>query len=457
MAEKFKEQGGAATMDPSPMVRWITSRVMRKLVHPDGVTSRREAAERARKKRDGRHRIEYFHQVDDGYSHLAVQALQSLLERYDVELECFLVSGPDGANLPEPDLLARLGLRDAAQVSNHYGVDFPPEALLPSPGLVATANAILCQVSAGAFAQIAIAVGEAIYSAEAKQRLDDLAHTHGAATSEQSRVTVFRGDRRLAELKHYSGAMFYYAGEWYWGIDRLYHLEQRLRSLGVSKASEADLLFPRPAVEMGPGKDSGKLTLEVYASLRSPYTAVIFDTAVQLAKDTGVSLALRPVLPMVMRGVSLTRQKGLYIFADAAREAHALGQDFGKIYDPIGSPVRRCYSLYSWARAQGKEVDLLGCFLRAVFSEGINTNKDEGLKKVVEAAGLDWAQATTVIDNDDWQEELEANRMAMYGFDCWGVPTFRLLDESGATLVSAWGQDRLWLVSRSIQQAIAAR
>jgi 2-hydroxychromene-2-carboxylate isomerase len=102
-------------------------------------------------------------------------------------------------------------------------------------------------------------------------------------------------------------------------------------------------------------------------------------------------------------------------------------------------------------------VDLIGCFLRAVFSEGINTNKDEGLKKVVEAAGLDWAQATTVIDNDDWQEELEANRMAMYGFDCWGVPTFRLLDESGATLVSAWGQDRLWLVSRSIQQAIAAR
>ena len=120
MAEKFKEQGGAATMDPSPMVRWITSRIMRKLVHPNRVTSRREAAERVRKKRDGRHHIEYFHQVDDGYSHLAVQALQPLLERYDVGLECFLVSGPDGSNLPEPDLLARLGLRDAAQVLIHH-------------------------------------------------------------------------------------------------------------------------------------------------------------------------------------------------------------------------------------------------------------------------------------------------------------------------------------------------
>jgi len=227
--------------------------------------------------------------------------------------------------------------------------------------------------------------------------------------------------------------------------------------LGVSKAAQEELLFPRPAIEMGPNKDNGSLTLEVYASLRSPYTAVIFDTAVQLAKETGVALALRPVLPMVMRGVSLSRQKGLYIFADAAREARALNQDFGKIYDPIGSPVRRCYSLYSWARDQGKEVELMSCFLRAAFSEGINTNKDEGQKRVVEAAGLDWAQAKSIIDSDGWQEELEANRLAMYDFDCWGVPTFRLLDESGETLVSAWGQDRLWLVSRSIQQAIAAR
>ena len=102
-------------------------------------------------------------------------------------------------------------------------------------------------------------------------------------------------------------------------------------------------------------------------------------------------------------------------------------------------------------------MDLISCFLRAAFREGINTNKDEGLKKVLEAAGLDWAQAVTVIDNDDWQEEMEANRTAMYSFGCWGVPAFRLLDESGETLISAWGQDRLWLVSRSIQRAIAAR
>ena len=40
------------------------------------------------------------------------------------------------------------------------------------------------------------------------------------------------GSKRLAELGHYSGATFYYAGEWYWGVDRLFHLEARLQELG---------------------------------------------------------------------------------------------------------------------------------------------------------------------------------------------------------------------------------
>ena len=42
----------------------------------------------------------------------------------------------------------------------------------------------------------------------------------------------------------------------------------------------------------------------------------------------------------------------------------------------------------------------------------------------------------------------------MYGFGSWGVPTFRLLDARGNTVVWAWGQDRLWLIAREIQRAL---
>ena len=152
---------------------------------------------------------------------------------------------------------------------------------------------------------------------------------------------------------------------------------------------------------------------------------------------------------------SVVKRACIY-FADAKRESVALGVDFGKFSDPIGSPVRRCYLLFEWARGQGKHVELTSSFLKAAFVEGVNTNVDKGLKVVVEGAGLSWAEAREIIDNNDWQAELEKNRTTMYGFDCWGVPSFRLLDASGKTLVAAWGQDRLWLISRKIQEAIAS-
>ena len=455
MTKEFKEQGGIATMDPSPMKRWVTSRVIRKLIHPKRHESARRKFEKERVKQGKKHCVEYFHQVDDGYSHLAAQALRPLFEHYDIELKLHLVRGPSGNNLPEPELLPRLSLYDAALVSRHYGLEFPANASLPGSELVDKANGILANVSAADFPEAAIAVGEVIYCENAEAGLEKLEERWGIADNAVAERALNQGDARLAELKHYSGAMFYYGGEWYWGVDRLYHLEERLHSLGASKGSSRVLLYPRHVIEEGPNIGDGSLTLEIYASMRSPYTAVIFDKVVELAHNTGVKLVVRPVLPMVMRGVSLSRQKGMYIFADATREARHLGVEFGKFSDPIGSPARRCYSLFSWAGEQGKQVELASSFLKAAFVEGVNTNKDEGMAHVVEQAGLSWEDAQKVIDNNDWQAELEKNRTTMYGFDCWGVPSFRLLDAQGESIIAVWGQDRLWLVSRAIQAALA--
>ena len=101
-----------------------------------------------------------------------------------------------------------------------------------------------------------------------------------------------------------------------------------------------------------------------------------------------------------------------------------------------------------------KGAKILFSFLKAAFTEGVNTNSDRGLRHVVEEAGLSWREAKTRIDNEDWQAELEANRQAMYAFGSWGVPTFRLLDARGNTIVWAGGQDRLWLIAREIQRVL---
>ncbi|MCP4827344.1 MAG: 2-hydroxychromene-2-carboxylate isomerase, partial [Proteobacteria bacterium] len=210
-------------------------------------------------------------------------------------------------------------------------------------------------------------------------------------------------------------------------------------------------------VEAGPLKDDGSLTLEVYPSLRSPYTSIVFDRALQLAQDTGVKVVVRPVLPMVMRGVPATPEKGMYIFFDVQREAREACAPFGNIYDPIGEPVRRCYSLYPWACQQGRGNELLSSFLAAAFAQGVNTNRDQGLRKVVEAAGLDWNEAQRHLGESDWEGMVEQNRQALYDAGLWGLPSFRLLDEQGKQLLALWGQDRLWLFAREIQRQLERR
>jgi 2-hydroxychromene-2-carboxylate isomerase len=456
MTEQFEDQGGAASSNPPALVRWISSRVLSRLVSSASIEKRRDKAERARRKAGKPHRIEYFHQVDDPYSHMAAQLLRRLLDQYDVELVCHLVSVARDRNLPEPDLLPPLSRSDCAAVAPHYGVRFPEQAGAPDPGHALLAARILAASAQESFPEIAAAVGDALWAGDGAE-LASLEKRHGSSDPAAAEAAIAEGTARRTALGHYSGGMLHYGDEWYWGADRLHHLEGRLVAYGARREGKSELVCPRPAIEKGPLRDDGSLTLEFFPSLRSPYTSLIFDETVQLAEQTGVELVMRPVLPMVMRGVSLTRQKGLYIFHDAAREAASLGLDWGHFYDPIGDPVRNCYSLYPWAREQGRGTELLSSFLRAAFFEGVSTNSARGMQRVVERAELSWSEAKSVMGNSDWEAELEANRLAMYEFDSWGVPSYRLLDRSGATVRALWGQDRLWLFSREIQRLLGER
>jgi 2-hydroxychromene-2-carboxylate isomerase len=456
MAQQFQEQGGAATMDPGAPLRWATSKLMTALCRPQRLARQRARIEKARSKAGQPHVVEYFHQVEDGYSHLAAQILKPLAQRYGIQLRCHLVSGPQGKNAAEPELLLKLSRYDARHIAPEYGLEFPCHDYAPTPELVTLASGILAAQDTPVFIERAAAVGQALW-ADDKETLEHLAGQWGCAPAEVTVERLAAGTARRDELKHYSGAMFYYGGEWYWGVDRLYHLEQRLAELGIDREPGAPLLAPRPALESGPLHDHGTLTLEVYASLRSPYTAISFDRAVKLARDTGVNLAVRPVLPMVMRGVPATRQKGMYIFWDTAREARAAGVPFGNFYDPIGDPARRGYSLFPWACERGRGVEFISAFLSCAFAQGINLNKDAGLRKAVEQAGLDWERARQIVGRPGWEPLLEQNRLAMYESGLWGVPSFRLLDATGREVLALWGQDRLWLFAREIQRQLRAR
>ncbi len=456
--------GGASRTDRSPLGREIQRWLMRALPHLRRLDAGRR--EHLRRWRGAPHTIELFHQVDDPYSQLALAAIPALAERYAARFHVHLVPPADRLHAPEPERLAAWARRDCAAIAPHYGLDFPADAPPPAPEAVRRVERWLAaRLGRADFVADAIAAGRSLWShaPEARAIGDRIAldlREGRAAPEQETARRLAEGDALRRKRRHYSGGMFWYAGDWYWGVDRLHHLERRLIALGATRsgAPSGGPRFARPPLDPGPIRDTGRLVLEIFPSLRSPYTAMIFEKSLALARQAGVSVVLRPVMPMVMRGVPAPADKGIYILLDAKREADVLGVPFGDMYDPIGRAVLRGFSLWPFARAQGREAEYIAAFLRAAFVEGRPTGTDAGLRHVVESAGLSWAEALPFLDSTDYEAELEANRRLLYDeLGLWGVPSYRLRGPAASHEpdLCVWGQDRLWLVAAEIRRRLA--
>ena len=420
---------------------------------------RRAAAEGRRRLARAPHRVCWFHQVDDSYSHLGAQVLARFAARYDVELAPRLVGPPPDDAAPERARLAAFARKDAADVAPGYGLAFPRDARAPAPDAVALATRLLAGAPPASFAALAPAVGDALWRGD-DAALAALARAHAPASEATAQTAVAAGSAERRRLGHYLGGMFHYGGEWYWGVDRLAHLERRLALLGLAReAADAPLVAPPSFADApAPAAAGGeRLVLDYFCSLRSPYTAIAMARVLALPAHLPVDVVWRPVLPMVMRGLPVPAAKRLYIVLDTRREAARAGVAFGRVCDPVGRPVERAFSLYPWARERGRAEALLAGFTQAAFAEGIDLGTDAGLRRVVERAGLSWGEARAHLDRDGgWRDELEANRRELLALGLWGVPSFRLRGRPGEPDFATWGQDRLWRIEAEIRARRAA-
>lgn len=430
--------------------RRIQRDVSRYLISNQLRDRRRSLQRLLRPLRGGRRTVCYFHQVDDPYSHLAAQVLGRFAARYDIALEIHLAGPPQGAEAPDPERLVAYSRLDAERIAASWGLSYEDPGRQPSEDNLRRATEILAaNLSPEHFCEVAQRLGSALWSNDTDEVLA-LSNEFAAASAEKAQATIEDGTRLRAKLGHYNSATFHFEGEWYWGVDRLHYLEDRLRADGARREPGTEPLVARLGIRGTRISESKRhVVLEYFPSLRSPYTAISPGRTYELAKNLAVELVIKPVLPMVMRGMKVPLAKRMYIIRDTKREADHLGIPFGNVCDPVGRPVERGFSLYPLAKRQGCDAAYLQSFLEAAFTEGIDTGTDEGLRLVAERAGLDWAEATAELDTAHWQEELESNRQEMLDAGVWGVPSYRVRSEGSPDFV-AWGQDRLWLIEAEI-------
>ncbi|WP_196221162.1 DsbA family protein [Sansalvadorimonas verongulae] len=338
--------------------------------------------------------VEVFLDRTDPYSQLVAQVLPELQRRFDIKLKVWEVSSRADEMFPEAGLWQRNASHDALSLARLYGLESPSSDNMP----------------------------------------------HFFSSLEE-------GEVRRRQLGHYLSAMFWFEGEWFWGLDRLDHLERRLLAIACQKNTQEDVVFNRTCQKTFLGQPGDVVDpsrpLKFYFSMRSPYSYLALERVVVMSRHYHIPLDIRPVLPMMMRGVPVPRQKKMYIFHDTCREARKLGVPYGRVADPLGAGVENCYALFDYAQSFGKGVELLLACARAVNAAGVHSDTEGGLKRIVAQAGLDWESARLSLKKEGWRQWAEQHRRELYDLGLWGVPSF-----SYGCGQSCWGQDRLWLVER---------
>ena len=403
--------------------------------------------ETKRKLTGGAHVVTAYLQLDDPYSYLLSRYLPALAEQFDIELRVRLSESVGGDFKPAPEQLVDYSILDCTRVAAELGLPFLDQG--PTPPVEHRRGIIDALAGYSGDAEALYRALEVYWrgDAEAAARLAE----HGQAGDGDG--VIAESQAELKRLGHYNSAMIHYGGEWYWGVDRLGYLLERLEELGVARgergnprlASIAQVMqFDLPVMPPAAAKELPPL--DFFYSFRSPYSHLAVRRVGELADAFGLELILRPVLPMVMRGMQVPRQKARYILRDAAREAETMDVPFGDAVDPVGAGVERCHAVFEYALSERRGREFMLNASELIWGGGVDAATDQGMRKITAKTGLFWPEVKQAMEREDWRDAEAENRQLMLSFGTWGVPTLCLGD------YAVWGQDRIWLLVRHIEE-----
>lgn len=411
---------------------------------PTGSAARRAVDSVRQKITRAQRRLDFYFDITDPWSYLTAQAVSRLVQTYPVDFAIHMITPPASDVDPQPQLRAKHAVRDAQLLAEYWDLDFPGKKEA-DPGIVRdVGTGLVKQRPAAEQLKAALEFGAALWAND-KKRVAALLGSYGAEAHIEVPPILNTNYTALRKAGHYQGAMIHFGGTWYWGIDRLPYLEAELaRETG---SNVAHVVKERPQADRGPLRLSEKpLTCEMWFSFRSPYSYLALEQIESVLAPYEIPLVLRPVAPMVARGLAVPSVKRMYIVHDAKREADRLGISFGELCDPLGEGVDNCLAIAHWANKRGAALAFAKSAMRGIWSEARDASAYVDLRHLVERAGLPWEEARVAIGDPDAMKAATTNAADLAVISLWGVPSFRCGD------FIAWGQDRLPLLADRLRR-----
>ena len=435
------------------IIKWFKlefrSLYMRRMLSFEAQQKNSLRREEKRQKANRSHTVYYFHEVNDPYSHLCAQILKPLTDHYEIGLVPLIVGKPPKSSTPETEMLMTHSIEDAVMIAPYYNLQFHPLTSEIDHQSIEVAQSILVNCDQSKFINTAVRVGEALWSGNSDE-LHSMNDSKNHLNNNHLSSVIKKNNMTRKKMGHYFGGVFAYEGECYWGIDRLPHLEKRLTEVGAKKGDKEGTVMSKKYSVVNK-KQWPELYLDIFWSGRSPYSYLAMKPLAELREKYNVELRYQIIQPMVMRGMKINPEKGLYIVKDCMRIANENNIPFGNIIDPVGEAVERCYSMFDYVRKNRKEEQYLHAFAKAVWAEGKHGYLTSTLKTIINKIDLDWEEAKTELDSTNWTNETDKNRETLYKLGKWGPPTMSLSNSEGENLITVWGQDRIWLIEETIK------
>ena len=374
------------------------------------------------------HQVSVWLRVDDPYAYLLLQALPTLEADFGLRISLRMLGSGSPDTTPEPERLTKFSGHDATRLARWHGLDAPTSWQANAKDLALAERLLIALELSDQEASVMEQARDVLRALWRKdhpalqQCQDELAINMSSAKFDADSIAshLKRNADKQRQLGHYASAMLHYAGEWYWGIDRALDAE-----------------------------------LDVYFSYRSPYSYLALSRIRLLAEHYGIVLRLKPVLPMVMRGLPVPTIKRLYILLDSKREADLLDLDFGRICDPVGAGVEHCLAVTHAVLTQSEKLalDFAESACAAIWHEGRDLSHLPEIYACALRAGVTADIVDAALASDDWREAASQHHGELLALGLWGVPSFNLhLD--GQPLCQTWGQDRLWVLEDALNDAL---
>jgi 2-hydroxychromene-2-carboxylate isomerase len=389
-----------------------------------------------------RPKVEIFIAPDDPYSYLLLQCLPQLCEKHDIEYQLHVVMSLNPIMFPELEKWQSYARKDCVSLAKHYQLEGKVFNRKSAKEALLLAIDILKLIERKAELNQILTVLDLYWSTPTNDQAT-LVHSSQSVDTSRSELTqkekaqIKKSEEKLQHLGHYLPATIYFEGEWYWGVDRLHFLDERLSFDSSVISAHSAPVYPAPVFKFAKCAQAFTQPIVLYYSARSPYSYLALEQLAKLTAHYKIKLTIKPILPMLMRGIAVPNQKKMYIFNDTKREADRLQIPYGKVADPLGKAVEYCYALFEYAKSEGKEVAFLLAFGRAVNANGIRADKFSGLEYIVRSVGLNWDFAKAQMNNESWRKVEEQHRSELVALGLWGVPCVQY------TKYAFWGQDRL--------------